>query len=129
MLEAVARGREAQAFLVDVRGMDVEAGRATAQVEMVRHRGAEADDAALHEDRREDEDVGDMLAALEGVVVDEEVAFLQRIDGMTPQAGAQRLADRPELHGNQLGLRHRVAVAIHQARGAVACLAQDGRVG
>ena len=48
---------------------------------------------------------------------------------MAPEAGAQGLADRPELHRDQLGLRHRVAVAVHQAGRAVARLAQDGRVG
>ena len=69
--------------------MDVEAGRAAAEIEMVRHRGAEADDAAVDEDRREDEDVGDVLAALERVVVDQEVAFLERVDGMALEAGAQ----------------------------------------
>ena len=96
---------------------------------MVRDPGAEADDPAGDEDRREDEDVGDVLAALERVVVDQEVAFLERLDRMAPQAGAQRLADRAELHGDQLGLGHGVAVAVHQAGRAVARLAQDGRIG
>ena len=109
--------------------MDVEAGRAAAEIEMVRHRGAEADDPAGDEDRREDEDVRDVLSALERVVVDQEVAFLQRLDRMALQAGAQGLADRAKLHGNELGLRHRVAVAVHQAGRAVARLAQDGRIG
>ena len=129
VLETVARGREAYALLIDVRGVDVEAGRAAAEIEMMRHRGAEAHDPAGDEDRREDEHVGNVLAALERVVVDQEVAFLQRLDRMAFQAGAQRLADRAELHGNELGLGHRVAVAVHQAGRAVARLAQDGRVG
>ena len=95
----------------------------------MRDRGAEADDAAVDEDRREDEHVGDVLAALERVVVDQEVAFLERLDRMAPEAGAQGLADRAQLHRDQLGLRHGVAVAVHQAGRAVARLAQDGRVG
>jgi len=48
----------------------------------MRHRGAEADDPAADEDRREDEDVGDVLPALERVVVDQEVAFPEGLDGM-----------------------------------------------
>ena len=95
----------------------------------MRDRGAEADHAAGDEDRREDEHVGDVLAALERVVVDQEVALLQRLDRVALQAGAQGLADRPELHRDELGLRHRVAVPVHQAGRAVARLAQDGRIG
>lgn len=128
-LEAVAAGRNAQALLIDVAGMDVEARRAAAEVEMMCDRRPEAHDPARNEDRREDEDVGDVLAALEWIVIDQEVAFLQRLDGVPLQAGAQRLADRPELHWDELGLRHRVAEAVHQAGRAVARLAQDGGVG
>ncbi len=65
MLETVLAGWEADALLVDVARVDVEAGRATAEIEMVGDRGAEADDPTADEDRREDEDVGNVLAALE----------------------------------------------------------------
>ena len=109
--------------------MDVQAGRAAAEIEMVRHRGTEAHDPSADEDRREDEDIGDVLAALKGVVVDQKIAFLQRFDRMAFQTGAQGLADRAELHGNELGLRDGVSVAVHESRRAVACFAQDGRIG
>jgi hypothetical protein len=109
--------------------MDVEPGRAAAEIEMMRHRGAEPDDPAADKDRREDEHVRNVLAALERVVVDQEIAFFKRLDRMAFQAGAQGLADRAQLHGNELRLGHRVAVAVHQAGRTVARLAQDGRVG
>ncbi len=96
---------------------------------MVRHRRAEAHDPAADEDRREDEDVGDVLAAFERIVVDQEVAFPERIDRMALQAGAQGFADGTQLHGDQLGLGDGVAVAVHQARRAIARFAQDGGVG
>jgi hypothetical protein len=56
-------------------------GRAAAEIEVMRDRRAEAHDAAADEDRREDEHVRDVLAALERVVVDQEVALFQRLAG------------------------------------------------
>ena len=59
---------------------------------MVRHRGAEADDPAGDEDRREDEHVGDVLAAPNGSLLMQEVAWLSVSTGWRLQAGAQGLA-------------------------------------
>ena len=73
----VARGRNDDAFGMHVDRVRRHAGIAAAEIEMVCHGAGEGDDAAVGEDRREDEDVLQVLAATVGIVVDVEIAWLE----------------------------------------------------
>src|SRR5262249_2603355 len=119
--------RKDDALLVEVPRLGVQAGRAAAEVEMMRYGGAEPDDAALDEDRGEQEDLRYVLAALERMVVEIEVPFGQVIDREEVGTGPERGPDRSELHRDQLGLAHHVALAIEEGRRAVTGLADHGR--
>ena len=71
----ISRGRNDDAFGVHVDRIRRHAGIAAAEIEMVCHGAGEGDDAAIDEDRREDEDVLQVLAATVGVIVDVEIAW------------------------------------------------------
>ena len=90
---------------------------------------AEAHEAVTEKDGREDEDVGDVLTAMVRVVVDVEIAGLQRLGRIELGASAEGCPDGAELHGNQLRLAHHVAVHIQQGGGAVVRFPHDRRVG
>ena len=89
----VARGRNDDAFGVHVDRIRRHAGIAAAEIEMMRHRAGEGDDAAVDEDRREDEDVLQVLAAAVGIVVDVEVAGLEAGRSGTARTQARKISD------------------------------------
>ncbi len=82
--------------------MDVARGRvetrgSAAEVDVMDHGGAEPDQRLFEEDRREDEDIRQMLAAVIGVVVDEEIVGSDLVEGVMREAGPEGMADRSEL--------------------------------
>ena len=97
---------------MDVRRVRVQARRAAAQIEVMRDGRAEPDQVALEKYRREQEDVRQVLAAMEGVVVDVEVAFFERFRRKQRCAGLEGRADRSELHRNEFGLGDDIAVPV-----------------
>ena len=113
---------------MDVAGRHVEAGRAAAEVEMMGDGGAEPDEPLTEEDGREDEHVRHVLSAVVRVVVDVEVARLQRLRWKELRARPERGADGAELHRNELRLAHDVAFDVEQCGRAVVRLAHDRRV-
>ena len=70
---------------------------------------------AAEEDRHEHEDVGQMHAAMIGIVHDDDVAVVQIALELRQHRG-HRLRDRAEMLGDGLGLRHHLAVAGAQRR-------------
>ena len=67
-----------------------------------------------------------MLAAVEGIVVDEEVVLAEILEAAQCGTGLERVADGSQLKRNELGLSHHVTVAVQQRRGAVRRLTYDG---
>ena len=125
----IARGRNDDAFGVHVDRVRRHAGIAAAEIEMVRHGAGEGDDAAVDEDRREDEDVLQMLAAAVGVVVDVEIAGPKLAGWALVHAGPENLRHRAQMHGDQLGLGNDIAQRVEQRGGCVLRLAYDIRIG
>ena len=78
--QAVLCRREDETFLMDVAGLRIQARRTAAKIDVVHHRGAETDQFVLKEDRRKNEDIRQMLTAVEGVVVDEEIVGLYLVE-------------------------------------------------
>ena len=111
--------RDAQAFLVDLgRVRGVRARDAAADVGVVADRRGEGEPLAVDEDRLEDEDVGQVHAAFERVVHDEDVA---RPD-VVPEAAQhrrQRGRDRAEVAGQGQALRDQPAVGVAERRRVV----------
>src|SRR3546814_3032635 len=68
-----------------------------------------------------------MLPARIGIVGDVEVPFLQGVDRVRRRAGAEDLRHRPQLHGNELGLRDDVAVAVEQGGRGIGGFTDDRR--
>jgi hypothetical protein len=96
---------------------------------MMRHRSGEADHLTVNENGRVDEYVRQMLTAFEGVVVDVEIARLQRIHRNKIRTGLEGSLHRPQLHWDELRLGNHIAVSVEQRGRCVACLAHDGRIG
>ena len=74
---SISRGRYDDAFGMHIDGVGRHAGIAAAQVEVVRHRAGERDDTFPKKNRREYENVLEVLATTVGVVVDVEIAGLE----------------------------------------------------
>ena len=116
-------------FGVDVDRLRGEARIAAAEVEMVGDRAGEGDELALDEDRRINEHVLQVLPARVRIVGDIEVTVLKALHRINGSAGAKDLGHRAELHRNELGLRHDVAVAIEERGRCIRRLADDRRIG
>ena len=98
--------RDAQAFLIDLgRVRGIGAGHAAADVGLVRRGRGEGHTLSANEDRLEDEDVGQVHAALEGIVHDEDVVFLDVAFEDLDDPGERRL-NRTQVHGHGEPLGH-----------------------
>ena len=73
---------------------------------------------AFEEDRHEHEDIGQMHAAMIGVVHDDDVAVVQIALEFRQHRG-HGFRDRAEMLGDGLGLRHHLAVAGAKGRGKI----------
>ena len=67
--EAVFSRRKDKAFLMDVAGLRVQTRRPAPKIDVMHHRRAKPDEFVLKEDRRENEDIRQVLTAVKGVVV------------------------------------------------------------
>ena len=123
--------RDAQPLLVDLHRITGVAPRAhAADVEVVSQRAADGDERPAMEDRQEGLDVGEVLAALVGVVGDDDVAFFPLCDGnRLVQCGAQRAAHRVQMDGDAARLRDDSPIEVEDRGGVVEHLPDDGGVG
>ncbi len=92
---------------------------APGDVEMVGHRGREAQEFTRVEDWVEEEHVLQVLAAGIGVVHHEEVALHEGLLRVEARGRLDDVADGAELHGDQLGLGDGVAVRVEEGGRAV----------
>ena len=121
--------RDAQPVLEDLGVVARRAARQPpAQVEVVGGGHGVGDARSLPVDGLDDEDVGDVHPALEGVVEDEHVAGLH----VVAVPGEQRLhreRHRAQVQGDGHSLRDHPAFAVAERRGVVQAVAHDRRVG
>ena len=113
-LEVVDRRRKDNALRVDIDGIRGKTRIASAQIQVVRYRTGESDQFAVHEDRREDENVLEVLAAPVRIIVDVEIPFTQRIGGNHVCTGPENIGHRAQLHGNQFSLGDDPPVPVEQ---------------
>ena len=121
-------GRDAESFLVDLRGVRrVRAGHAATHVGLVADGRREGDTLALEEDGLQHEDVGDVHTALERIVRAIDVAGLHAVT-VPRDRRRQRIGKRREMRGKREPLRHRPARAVAERRRVVHVVAQDAGV-
>ena len=122
--------RQPQPLLVDLRrGARERADRDRADLGHVADRRREGDELAVVEDRPEEHVLRHVAAAAERVVVDHDVARLERGGAELVEHAANRLADRAEVRGVEAALGDHPALAVEESAREVARLAEDRRVG
>ena len=121
--------RDAQAFLVDLgRVRGVGPCDPAADVGVVADRGGEREPPAVVVERLEQEDVGQVHAALEGVVHDEDVARPDVLPELRDHR-SERGRDRAEMARQRQALRHELAVRVAERRRVVHVVLEHARVG
>ena len=121
--------RDAQALGVDLRRVrGVRTGDAAADVDVVADGAGERQPLALVVERLEDEDVGQVHAAVERVVHDEDVARRHVVLEVTHD-GVHGRRHRAEMAGQGEALRRELAVGIGEARRIVHVVLEHARVG
>ena len=122
-------GCDAQPFSIDLRGIGgVGAGHPPADIAVVTDGAGECEPLALVEQRLHDEDVGQVHAAVEGIVHDEDVA---RRDVVAERAhdGGHGRRHRAQMPRQRQALRGELAVGVGKARRVVHVVLQHPRVG
>ena len=133
-LVAPARGielerRDAQAFLIDLgRVRGVGAGDPAADVGVMADGGGKGEPLALVVERLEEEDVGQVHAALEGVVHHEDVARLDVV-AIFGDHDVERGRDRPQMAGQGQPLRDQLAGGVAERGRVVHVVLEHARVG
>ena len=121
--------RDAQPFLVDLgRIRRVRARHPAADIGLVAHRTGPGDGFFIPEDRLEDEDVGQVHAALERIVQDEHVAGINLPRECRLHRG-DRGRHRAQMPGQGQPLRDQHAVAVEQRRRIIHVVLEDARIG
>ncbi len=121
--------RDADSLLQDVPGAGVEPDdTAATDVDVVSLGRRPEDELTVPEDRPGDGDVRQMRAAVERVVVDEDVAVVHVV-AEELRDGAQGEGRRPADDGNVVGLREQPAVGAEERGREVAGFHEDGRAG
>src|SRR4029079_18920600 len=118
---------EAQALFVELLGIEGQPGRTAADINMMGYRSREADQCLVIEDRSEDRNVLQMLAADIRIIGQEHLAWPDA--AMLDKAGPHRQGERAHLHRNVLRLGNDPTLGVEQRTGAVAGLAYDCRAG
>ena len=86
----------------------------TPEVQMMGHGPGKPDQLVRYEYRRKNKDILQMLATPVRVVVNIKVSLFQVLGRHDCGTGSENIRHRAELHGNQFGLGHHVAVAVKQ---------------
>ena len=121
--------RDPHALLVDLDRIGrVRARDATADIGVVGDRAREGDELALDEDRLEDEDVGQVHAAVEGIVQRVDVARPDRV-AETGQHRRERGRHGAEMGGKREALGDHPTPLVEEAGRVVEVVAQHGGVG
>ena len=121
--------RDAQALGVDLGGIGrVRPGDPPADVGVVAHRAGEREPLALVIERLEDEDVGQVHAAVERVVHDEDVAR-RHVVAVVAHDRFHRRGHRTEVPGEREALCHELALGVGEAGRVVHVVLQHARVG
>ena len=81
---------------------------------MMGHGPGKPDQLVRYEYRRKNKDILQMLATPVRVVVNIKVSLFQVLGRHDCGTGSENIRHRAELHGNQFGLGHHVAVAVKQ---------------
>ena len=112
-------GRDAKPFLEDLgRVRCVRAGHPAAHVGLVADGRRESHPSAFVEDRLEDEHVGKMHSAFEGIVQRVDVARPHPV-AVAPDRGGERIGERGQVAGQGQSLRHRPALRVAEGRRVV----------
>jgi len=121
--------RDAQPLGVDLgRVRRVGPRDAPADIRVVADGAGEGEALALVEERLEDEDVGQVHAAVERVVHHEHVA-LGDVAGEVPHDRFHRRRHRAQVARQRQPLRHQLALGVGEARGEVHVVLEHARVG
>ncbi len=121
--------RDAQPFGEDFGAVGgVRAGHPSARVGVVADRRRVGDGLALGEDRLEHEDVGQVHAAVIGIVQHQHVA-LGDIVAEVPQHRLQRHRDGAEMPGQAEPLRRRPSLRVADSGGVIHDVLQHARIG
>jgi hypothetical protein len=124
-----AQWRDAQPFLVNlgtVRGIG--ARHPPADIRVVADGRGDGDALPIHEDRREQENIGQVHPALEGVVEDEDVALRHRL-AVAAHDGGQRFRDAAEVARQGQPLGDQPALGVAEGRGVIHVVLQHRRIG
>ncbi len=118
-------GRDHDPLLVEPGGADRHPrGGGAPHIGVVRPAGREAEQLAGGEDRGDQGDVGQVGAALEGVVEDPHIAR----GLLAVEHGRHGVGHGPQVNGDVLGLHDELAGGVEERRGAVAPLLDVRRV-
>ncbi len=123
----VAHRRNLQAFVENLARLAGTASRhGTANVALMRDAAAEAEQAAVDEDRRDHGDVGRMgAAALVGMIDQKGVALRNGVAERAEHGGAAG-RERPDMERQHHVLGDHLAPRVHQCTGCILGLAHDG---
>ena len=122
-------GRDAQAFLEDLRGVAAVASRRLApHVELMPDARRPAHEPRLHEDGLEDVEVGQVRSALEGVVEDEHVAGGEARPELAAHVG-HGVGDGAQVQGQGEALGDEAPLHVAQGAGHVHGVLEIVRVG
>ena len=119
--------RNPQALLIDFRRIrGVRTRHATADIGVMADHDRECATPLIGENRHEHEHVGQMHAAVIGIVHDDDIAVMQ-IAAEFRQHRLHRLGDGAEVLGDGLGLRHHLSVGRAKRRGEIHHVLDDLR--
>ena len=123
-------GRQEQALLEDLGRVAGEAaGRLGADLRHVRDVRDEGDELALPEHRLQQHVLGHVAGAAVRVVVQDDVALVERVEPELLDRPLDGELDRADLRGAELGLREHVARRVEDDAREVERLVEDRRVG
>ena len=124
-----AHAGDDEAFLVDLAGDADAAGRAAADIDVMRDVGHVAEQRAVVEDRRDERDVVEVHAALVGIVDEDAVAGLQALRAVGADGARHQVGQRAQVGGLSEGLGDGAQLAIEERAREIAARLDVGRVG